>query len=88
MLGRWITPAIHSLQQRVAPLLEFTYLPFRSVWQPFFYYAIQPTPSDAESHEEQDGSKHKFVGEMVAKLWPDLCQGITKNMENERFKPC
>ena len=24
----------------------------------FFYYVIQITPSDAESREEQDGSKH------------------------------
>ena len=33
------------------------------------------TPSDAESCEEQDGSKHKFVGGTTAKLWPDLDKG-------------
>ena len=38
----------------------------------FNYYVMKNTPSDAESREEQDGSKHKFVGRTTAKLWPDL----------------
>ena len=46
------------------------------------------TPSDAESCVEQDGSKHKFVGGMTAKLWLDLHKGVVINTENERFKPC
>ena len=38
---------------------------------------------------EQDGSKQKFLGGTMAKLWPDLCLGVTKTRkrnENERFK--
>ena len=34
----------------------------------FLSYVINSTPSDAESHEEQDGSKQKFVVGMTAKL--------------------
>ena len=49
----------------------------------FHYYVIQITPSDAESHEEQDGSKQKCVGETMAKLWLDLHQGVMKNMEEK-----
>ena len=41
-----------------------------------FYCVIKTTPSDAESREEQDGSKQKFVGRTMAKLWPNLCQFI------------
>ena len=52
------------------------HLPFRSVQQPSFYYVIKITPSDAESREEQDGSKHKFAGGTMAKIWPNLRQGV------------
>ena len=38
----------------------------------FFYYVIKTTPSNAESREDQDGSKHKFVGRMTAKIWPAI----------------
>ena len=41
------------------------------------------TPSDAESREEQDDSKHKFVGGMTAKLWPDFHKGVVINMEEK-----
>ena len=41
------------------------------------------TPSDVESREEQDGSKHKVVGGTTAKLWPHLHQGVMKNMEEK-----
>ena len=34
----------------------------------FSYYAIKTIPSDAESSEEQDDSKQKFVGGTTAKL--------------------
>ena len=44
---------------------------------------MKTTPSDAESREEQDGSKQKFVEETTAKLWPDLRQGATKNTEEK-----
>ena len=37
--------------------------------------------SDAESREEQDSSKQKFVGGTMAKLWPVFCQGVVKNTE-------
>ena len=37
--------------------------------------------SDAESREEQHGSKQKFVGGMTAKLWPNFCQDVAKNTE-------
>ena len=33
----------------------------------FIYYIIKNTPSNAESREEQDYGKHKFVGETMAK---------------------
>ena len=41
------------------------------------------TPSDAESHEEQDGNKRKFVGGPTAKLWPDLDKSVVKNTEEK-----
>ena len=49
----------------------------------FFYYIMKITSSDAESCEEQDGSKHKFVGGMAAKIWPNLRQGVAKNTEEK-----
>ena len=49
----------------------------------FFYYIIKNAPSDAESREEQDGSKHKFLGRMTAKIWPNLRQGVAKNVEEK-----
>ena len=49
----------------------------------FNYYVIQNTPSDAESCEEQDDSKHKFVGGMTAKLWPDFHKGVVINTEEK-----
>ena len=48
-----------------------------------YYYMIKNTPSDAESHEEQDGNKRKFVGGPTAKLWPDLDKGVVKNTEEK-----
>ena len=41
------------------------------------------TPSDAESREEKDGSTHKFVGGLTAKLWPDLHKSVVKNTEEK-----
>ena len=49
----------------------------------FFYYIIKATPSDAESREEQDGSKRQFVGGMMAKIRPNLRQGVAKNTEEK-----
>ena len=37
-------------------------------------------PTDAESHEEQDSSKQKFVEGMTTKLWPILFQGSEKHI--------
>ena len=74
---------IQSLQQRVAPHLEFI-CRFDPSGSHLFYYVITITPSDdAVSREEQDGSKHKFIGGTTAKLWPDLCQGVMKNTEEK-----
>ena len=47
----------------------------------FNYYVIQNIPSDAESREEQDDGKHKFVGETTAKLMPDFHKGVVINTE-------
>ena len=49
----------------------------------FSYYIIQTIPSDTESHEEQDGSKQKFVGGTTAKLWPVLLPRCSKNTEKK-----
>ena len=49
----------------------------------FFYYVIKATLSDAESREEQDGSKRKFVGGTTAKIRPNLQQGVAKNTEEK-----
>ena len=49
----------------------------------FYLIRNKNTLSDAESREEQDGSKHKFVGGTTAKLWPDLDKGVVKNMEEK-----
>ena len=73
---------IQSLQQRVAPRLKFI-CHFDPSGSQLFYYIIKTTPSDAESREEQDGTKQKFLGRTMAKLWPDLCQGVTKNTEEK-----
>ena len=78
------------LTKRVAPCLEIICC-FNQYGSHLFYYIIKNAPSDAESREEQDGSKHKFLGRMTAKIWPNLQQGVAKNAkrnENERFKPC
>ena len=69
----WITPAIQSLQQGVAPRFEFI-CRFDLSCRHLFYYVIKTMPSDAESREEHDGSLQKFVGGRTAKLWPDLRQ--------------
>ena len=78
----WITPAMQSLKQRVAPCLKFI-CRFDPSGSHLFYYVIKNIPSDAESREEQDGSKHKLVGGRTAKLWPNLCQGVMKNTEEK-----
>ena len=41
------------------------------------------TPSDAESREEQDDGKHKFVGGTTAKLWPDFHKGVVIKSEEK-----
>ena len=41
------------------------------------------TPSDAESCEEQDDGKHKFVGGTTAKLWPYFHEGVVINTEEK-----
>ena len=38
--------------------------------------------SDAKSHEEQDGTKQKFLGGTTAKFWPDFRQGVEENTKD------
>ena len=78
----WITPAIQSLQKRVALRLEIIAVLVRPA-AIFVYYVIKNTPSDAESREEQDDGKHKFVGGTTAKLWPDFQKGVVINTEEK-----
>ena len=49
----------------------------------FNFYVIKNTPSDAESREEQDDSKHKFVGGTTAKLCPNFHKGVVINTEEK-----
>ena len=55
------------LTKRVAPRLKIICY-FDPYGSHLFYYIIKTTPSDAESREEQDDSKHKFVGGTAAKI--------------------
>ena len=65
------------------------HLPFNLFRQPSFqYYIIKLLTSDAESCEEEDVGKQKFVGGMMAKLWPIFHLAVAKNTENQRFKLC
>ena len=80
---------IQSLQKRVAPYLEI--ICCFDLSGSHLFYIIKTALSDAESYEEQGGSKQKFVEGTTAKLWPNFLLGIKKNTEeneNERFKPC
>ena len=45
---------------------------------------IKTISSDAESHEEKDGSKYSFVGRTMAELQAILQVNVTKNMEKKR----
>ena len=76
---------IQSLQQRVAPCLEFI-CRFDPSSRHLFYCVIKFIPSDAKAREEQDGSKQKFAGGTTAKLWPDLRLGVTKNRREMKMK--
>ena len=73
---------IQSLQKRVALCLEII-CRFGLSGCHLYLLCNKNTPSGAESREEQDGSKHKFVGETTAKLWPDLHEGVVKNTEEK-----
>ena len=70
------------LTKKVAPRLKII-CRFNPYGSHLFYYVIKITPSDAESHEKQDGSKHKFVGGTTAKIWSNLRQGVAKNTEEK-----
>ena len=52
-----------------------------------FYCIIKTTPLDVESCEEQDGNKHKFVGGMTTKIWPNLRQGYRREMKMKDLNP-
>ena len=49
----------------------------------FYLLRNKNTPSDAESREEHDDGKHKFVGGTTAKLWPDFHKGVVINTEEK-----
>ena len=52
----------------------------------FSHYIIKTLPSNAESHEDQDGSKQKLTGGKTAKLWPIFRQGAMKTWERNDMK--
>ena len=70
------------LTTKVVPHLKFICC-FNLCSRHLIYYVIKTTPSDADSREEQDGSKQKLIGGTTANLWPTLRQGVTKNMEEK-----
>ena len=70
-------------KKRVAPCLKII-SHFDPSGSHLFLLHNKNTPSDAESCEEQDGSKQKLVEGTTTKLWPDFQQGIAKNMEEKR----
>ena len=78
----WITPAIQSLLKRVALCLEII-CRFGPFGRHLYLLRNKNTPSNAESCEEQDDSKHKFVGGTTAKLWPDFHKGVVINMKEK-----
>ena len=78
----WIIPAIQSLQKELLFVLKSFAVSVRPA-AIFINYVIKNTPSDAESREEQDDGKHKFVGGMTAKLWPDFHKGVVINTEEK-----
>ena len=45
---------------------------------------IKTISSDAESREEQDGSKYSFIGRTTVELQAILQEYVTKNMEKKR----
>ena len=77
-----MTPAIQSLQKELLSVLKSFAISVRLA-AIFIHYVIKNTPSDAESCEEKNGGKYKFVGEMTAKLWPDLHKGVVINTEEK-----
>ena len=85
----WITLAIQSLEKRVAARLKIICCFDRSSSH-LSLLCNKTMPSDAESCEEQGGSKQNFVGGTTAKLWPVFHLDAAKNgkEKNNGFKPC
>ena len=73
---------IQSLQKELLFVLKSFAVSIRPA-AIFIYYVIKNTPSDAESCEEQDDGKHKFVGGMTAKVWPNFHKGVVINTEEK-----
>ena len=87
----WITPAIQSLQKGLLLVSKSLNFAVSIVSAAIFsYYVIKTIPSNAESCEEQDGSKQTFVEGTMAKIHKArFCLGVAKKWkrnENERFK--
>ena len=78
----WITPAIKSLQNKVSVALKIVAV-LHVLAAMFDDCIIQAISSDAESREEQDGSKHSFSGQTVAELLAIFQLHVSKNQGKE-----
>ena len=81
----WISPVIQFLQKRIAAHIKIICC-LNRFGSYLFTLCEKTIPSNAESHEEQDGSKQKFVGETMAKLWPILSSRSKKYREEMKIK--
>ena len=79
----WITPAIQSLQKRIAARLKIssTFLGIQAAI--FDNFIIKTIPSDAESCEIQDGGKQYYVGQTTAKLQVVFHLDVVENVEKK-----
>ena len=79
----WINSAIQFLQKVLLFSKSFAILGVLAAM--FNYCVIKTIPSNAKSHEEQDGYKQYFVGQTMAKLQAVFHLQVAKNTENQRF---
>ena len=87
----WITPGIQSLYKKELLLTPKLFAVLNVPEAIFLYCIIQTTPSNAESHEDEDGSKQKIVQETMAELQVIFCVGAAKSTKNHAEKgnfPC
>ena len=72
-----------SLQNRVAARLK-SFAILHVLAAMFNDCKIKTISSDAESHEEQDGSKYSFIGRMTDELQAILQVYVTKNTDKKQ----